>query len=391
MSLNQSSHEQTSLRELGFLFIKLGMTSFGGPAVHIAMMKEEVVERRNWLTESEFLDYLGATNLIPGPNSTELAIHIGYHRRGWPGLLIAGACFILPAVLIVWAIAGAYVQYGSLPQVSAILYGIKPVVIAVVFQALWGLGHTAIKSFLLAALSALALALTIAGFNEVAIIFAAGLIMMILRMLGSKRRETFPNKSVLIALLSPPATKASAAIGVVGGALPIVLPQLFLIFLKIGSVLFGSGYVLVAFLQSDLVEGLHWITQAQLLDAVAVGQFTPGPVFTTVTFIGYIIAGNAGALLATLGIFLPAFFFVAVSAPLIPKLRRSFAARAFLDGVNVASLALMVVVTWQLGRSALVDFTTVALALTAGFCLIRYKLNSAWLVLAGGIVGFFRL
>jgi chromate transporter len=388
MSLKQFYHNPNSLRELCFLFIKLGSMSFGGPAAHIAMMKEEVVNRRGWLTESEFLDYLGATNLIPGPNSTELAIHVGHHRRGWLGLLVAGVSFILPAMMIVWAIAWAYVQYGTLPQVSHILYGIKPVVIAVVFQALWGLGRTAIKSIYLAVLGALALALSIAGLNEVAIIFAVGFFAMIYTTLGSRRGGNLPAKSILIALLSPPAIKVSAAIAM-AEAMPVVLPQLFLIFLKIGSVLFGSGYVLLVFLQSDLVENLHWITQAELLDAIAVGQFTPGPVFTTATFIGYVIAGNSGALLATLGIFLPAFFFVAVSAPFIPKLRRSPVARAFLDGVNVASLALMAFVTWELGRSALVDVTTVSLALAAGLFLIRYRINSAWLVLLGGVVGFF--
>jgi chromate transporter len=352
------------------------------------MMKEEVVNRRKWLTESEFLDYLGVTHLIPGPNSTELAIHVGYSRRGWGGLLVAGISFILPAMTIVWVIAWAYVQYGSLPQISGILYGVKPVVIAVVFQAIWGLARTAIKSIFLAALGSVALALSVTGLNEVAIIFAAGFAAALLTKMRTKRRGGTSHSTLMI-LLPASVTQVSAASGIVG-SMPVVLSQLFMVFLKIGSVLFGSGYVLLAFLQADFVERLHWISQAQLLDAVAVGQFTPGPVFTTATFIGYIIAGNPGALLATLGIFLPAFFFVAISAPLIPKLRRSAIAGAFLDGVNVASLALMIFVIWELGRSTLVDVTTGVIAVITAFLLMRYRINSAWLVLFGGIIGILR-
>lgn len=377
------SGERTSLREIALLFLKLGTIAFGGPAAHIAMMKQEVVNRRRWLSESEFLDYLGATSLIPGPNSTELAIHVGHHRRGWAGLAVAGASFILPAMLIVWVIAWAYMKYGSLPQVSGILYGVKPVVIAVVVQALWGLGRTALKSSLLVAVGVAALAANAAGMNEVAVIALGGAAAMLARKIKSPSASVTPALGLVTLAVAPKALAATVV-----GAASVSLSTMFLIFLKIGSVLFGSGYVLLAFLRTDFVENLHWLTETQLLDATAVGQFTPGPVFTTATFIGYVLAGHQGALLATLGIFLPAFFFVAVSAPLIPSLRRSPLAGAFLDGVNVASLALMAFVTWELGIATLVDWLTVVIALATAVLLIRYKINSAWLVLAGGVIGY---
>lgn len=278
----------TSLVQLAMLFLKLGAISFGGPAAHIAMMENEVVRRRHWLSRDEFLDLLGATNLIPGPNSTEMAIHIGHREAGGRGLLVAGSCFILPAALIVAAFAWAYVRYGSLPETNAILYGVKPVIIA---------------------------------------------------------------------------------------------------FLKVGSVLFGGGYVLLTFLRADLVERWHWLTEGQLLDAIAVGQITPGPVFTAATFIGYLLGGSAGAIVATAGIFLPAFFFVAVSGPLVPRIRRSETAGAFIDGVNAASLSLLAVVTWQLGRAVLIDWVTVVLLITRLVLLIRFRVNSAWLVLGGALFG----
>jgi chromate transporter len=351
------------------------------------MMKEEVVNRRKWLTEGEFLDYLGATNLIPGPNSTELAIHIGHHRRGWAGLFVAGTSFILPAMLIVWIIAWAYVEYGNLPQVSDILYGIKPVIIAVVVQALWGMGRNAVKSVFFASLGIASLLATVAGINEVAIIFLAGAVaILVTQFKGHSRSSTATLTAIFIALSVSKALAAPLA-----DKVPVSLTKMFFIFFKIGSVLFGSGYVLLAFLRTDLVEHLSWLTESQLLDATAVGQVTPGPVFTTATFIGYLLAGNRGAILATLGIFLPAFFFVAISAPLIPKLRKSPLAGGFLDGVNVASLALMVFVTWELGRVTLIDLTTVVIALTSAFVLIRYKINSAWLIITGGIVGYLHL
>ena len=376
--------DRRPLAELAVLFLKLGTTAFGGPAAHIAMMEDEVVRRRQWLTHDEFLDLVGATNLIPGPNSTELAIHIGHRRAGWPGLLVAGACFILPAALIVTAIAWAYVRFGRLPRAEGLLYGVKPVIIAVVLQALWGLGGRALKTGPLIVLGAVAVGLCFAGVNELVVLFGAGLLLALAR--GFTRRapagggEALPAAVPLLPLAVAPGLMAAAAT-------PFGLWPLFLFFLKVGSILFGSGYVLLAFLRADLVDRWHWLTEGQLLDAIAVGQFTPGPVFTTATFIGYLLAGTPGATLATLGIFLPAFVFVAISGPLIPRLRRSPWFGAFLDGVNVASLALMAVVTWQLGRVALCDGVTVALAAGSGVLLFRWRVNSAWLVLGGAAAG----
>lgn len=371
------------LVELAALFFRLGTTAFGGPAVHIAMMEDEVVRRRRWLTQEEFLDLLGATNLIPGPNSTEMAIHIGHRRAGWPGLLVAGACFILPAALIVTAIAWAYVRYGQLPRVEGVLYGVKPVIIAIVVQALWGLGRTALKTRLLAALAIAAAALSFFGVNELLILFGTGVLRLTARGVG---RKTPPPKTALFsaAPLLPLTVGTTAA----GAAANFGLWPMFLFFVKVGSVLFGSGYVLLAFLRADLVDRWGWLTENQLLDAVAVGQITPGPVFTTATFIGYVLAGTPGAAVATVGIFLPAFFFVAVSGPLVPRLRRWPATAAFLDGVNAASLALMAVVTWQLGRAALCDWIALGLGLVSAALLFRYRLNSTWLVLGGAVVGF---
>lgn len=393
-----SSDNHTSLAELAGLFLKLGTISFGGPAAHIAMMEDEVVRRRQWLTREEFLDYLGATNLIPGPNSTELAIHIGHARAGWPGLLVAGACFILPATVIVGVIAWAYVRFGTLPEIKAVLYGIKPVVIAVVAQALWGLGRTALKTRTLVVLGGAAVLAAALNVHELLILFGAGLIMAFWRWVVAPGPQ-HP------ALLSVGATHdltqsvASSTRGTVrvatvaaGGApiaaaAPFGLWPLFWTFAKIGAVLFGSGYVLLAFLRADLVERLGWLTERQLLDAVAVGQVTPGPVFTTATFVGYLLGGTPGAMVATVGIFLPAFIFVALSGPLVPRLRRSPTAGAVLDGVNVASLALMAVVTWQLGRAALVDSLAIVLAAISAVLLLRFRVNSAWLVFGGALVG----
>lgn len=378
------------LQELGAvagLFLKLGTTAFGGPAAHIAMMEDEVVRRREWLTHEEFLDLLGATNLIPGPNSTEMAIHIGHRRAGWPGLIVGGACFILPAGLIVTAIAWAYVRYGKLPEANALLYGVKPVIIAVVLQALWSLGRTAVKTRTLAAMGVLAIIACFLGVHELIVLFGVGLATIPLRVAGSKRG----NLALLPLLASGPGVSATAlATGTATAVAPFNLNLMFFFFLKVGAVLFGSGYVLLAFLRADLVERWGWLTESQLLDAIAVGQFTPGPVFTTATFIGYLLSGPTGALLATVGIFLPAFVFVALSAPIIPKLRASPAAGAFLDGVNVASLALMAVVTWQLGSTALLDWLTILLAIVSAVLQLRWRVNSAWLVLGGGTVGLIK-
>jgi chromate transporter len=372
------------LRELFGLFFKLGFTAFGGPAAHIAMMEDEVVRRRQWLTREEFLDLLGATNLIPGPNSTELALHIGHRRGGWPGLLVAGTCFILPAVIIVTAIAWAYVEFGNLPRAQGLLYGIKPVIIAIVIQALWGLGKSALKNPLLIAVGIASVAAGFLGVNELVILFAAGFLVAVIRS-GLQLKPSGRQAGLFAAVPIAPLPLAAATAPIVSA--PFGLWPLFLFFLKIGSVLFGSGYVLLAFLRADLVDRWHWLTEAQLLDAVAVGQFTPGPVFTTATFIGYVLAGLPGAALATVGIFLPAFIFVAISGPLVPRLRRSRVAGSFLDGINVGSLALMAVVTWHLGRAALIDGLTVALAVVSAALLLRYRINSAWLVLGGATVG----
>ena len=375
-----------TLSELAFLFLKLGATAFGGPAAHIAMMEDEVVRRRRWLTHDEFLDLVGATNLIPGPNSTELAIHVGYRRAGWAGLLVAGACFIVPAMMIVLALAWAYVRFGRLPQAAGLLYGVKPVVIAVIVQALVGLARAAVKSRVLGVAGVAAVAATAAGVHELVVLFGVGLGAALVGWASGRRRGR-PSPLCLVPLGSAlTVTGAGAGAGAAAGT-AFGLGPLFLFFLKVGSVLFGSGYVLLAFLRADLVTRWGWLTEGQLIDAVAVGQVTPGPLFTTATFIGYILGGLPGGLVATLGIFLPAFVFVAASGPLVPRLRRSPVAGAFLDGVNVASLALMAVVTWQLGRAALVDFSTVALALISGFVLIRFRVNSTWLVLGGAALG----
>jgi chromate transporter len=346
------------LLDLTKLFLKLGTTAFGGPAAHIAMFEDEVVRRRGWLTRAEFLDLLGATNLIPGPNSTEMAIHIGHRRAGWLGLIVAGSCFILPAALIVGVLAWVYVRFGQLPAAEGLLYGIKPVIIAIIVQALWRLGRTAVKNWPLGLLGVTAIALNFLGLNELIVLFGIGVLPVVTRL----------RKPVL-------------------AVEPFSLGLLLLFFLKVGAVLFGSGYVLLAFLRADLVERWAWLTESQLLDAIAVGQVTPGPVFTTATFVGYLLAGPTGAVVATVGIFLPAFVFVAISGPLVPRLRRSPVAGAFLDGVNVASLALMAAVTYRLGRAALVDSVTIGLAVVAAVLLLRYRVNSAWLVLGGAIAG----
>jgi chromate transporter len=370
------------VRDIVWLFVKLGTIAFGGPAAHIAMMEDEVVRRRRWLTREQFLDYLGATNLIPGPNSTELAIHIGYLRAGWPGLVAAGLSFILPAAAIVTAIAFVYVRYGSLPAIEGLLYGVKPVVIAVIAQAIWNLGRTAVKTVTLGVVALLAVAATAAGVHELVVLAASGIGAAAIVMLARKESGSQALGAIVASLSGGTAAGAAAT------AVPFALPTLFLVFLKAGAVLFGSGYVLVAFIRADLVERLGWLTETQLLDAIAVGQVTPGPVFTTATFVGYVLGGGPGALVATIGIFLPAFVFVAVSGPLVPRVRSSPLAGAVLDGVNVASLALMVVVSWQVGRAAIVDVLTASLAIASAIALVRWRVNSAWLIFAGGVLGW---
>lgn len=375
-----------TLKDLILLFLKLGTLGFGGPAAHIAMMEDEVVRRRGWLSRQEFLDLLAATHLIPGPNSTEMAIHIGHRRAGWAGLVAAGLCFILPAAFMVGVIAWAYVRYGSLPQANAVLYGVKPVVLAVVLQALWGFAGSAVKNKTLAIAGIAGVLLSFYGIDELAILFGGGLAVASVTWLRSHLRQKGGTLHAFhAAVLAAAAPLAAAA---VARAVPFGLMPLFLFFLKVGSVLFGSGYVLLAFLRADLVTHWHWLNEGQLLDAIAVGQVTPGPVFTTATFIGYLLGGSSGALVATLGIFLPAFVFVAVSGPLVPRLRRSALAGAFLDGVVVTSLSIMAVVTWQLARAALVDATALILLAASAGLLIRYRVNCAWLVLGGALAGW---
>jgi chromate transporter len=370
-----NADDRTTLRELTLLFLRLGTTAFGGPAAHIAMMQDEVVRRRKWLTEERFLDLLGATNLIPGPNSTELAIHIGWDRRRWAGLIVAGVSFIVPAMLITWWIAVVYVRYGTLPAAGWLMYGVKPVVLAIIVQAIWTLAPKAATTTRLRVIGIAAACAVALGVNEILVLFAAGAVAV----LAANPRWQRPSQ---LALIVPAAATAGVA------AASASLSSIFWVFLKIGSVLFGSGYVLVAFLRTDLVARLHWLTEGQLLDAIAVGQVTPGPVFTTATFIGYVLAGSLGALVATAGIFLPAFVFVALSGPLVPRMRASPAAAALLDGVNVASLALMLVVTAQLGWSTLIDLPTVLIALLAAVLLVRFRVNSTWLVFGGAAIGW---
>jgi chromate transporter len=374
-----------SLAEVALVFGRLGATAFGGPAAHIGLLRDEIVRRRRWVSEQRFLDLLGAANLVPGPNSTELALHLGYVRAGWPGLLVAGACFILPAMALVTLIAWGYVQFSALPAVGWLLYGVKPVIIAIVAHALWGLLRTAIKGPLTAAIAALAFALALAGVNELALLLAG---------LVAGALTTLPWRGQPAGTALPGIAGLGLGVVALAATTPVSLGTLFWTFLKIGAVLYGSGYVLLAFLQSEFVDGLGWITEQQLLDAVAVGQFTPGPVFTTATFIGYLVAGLPGAIVATVAIFLPAFVFVAATGPFVSRLREWRWTRGPLDGVNAAALGLMAAVTVTLGRAALFDPRTgwpdplaTALTLVTLALLLRTKINSAWLVLGGAAVG----
>jgi chromate transporter len=370
---------QPQLLELAIAFARLGITAFGGPAAHIAMMDDEFVKHRQWLSREQLLDLLGVTNLLPGPNSTELAIHIGYERAGWRGLWVAGMCFILPAMLLVWGLAILYKRYQFLPQAEGLLYGVKPIIIVIVLQALWNLGKKAAKDIPTDVSAVVAIAAYFLRFNELLLLLVMGLAVMVIK------RWQQPGQSV-------------------GGLLPIgftwtqlsttatvtTTPSwmaVFWFFLKIGCVLYGSGYVLLAFLQRDLVERYQWLSSQELIDAIAIGQITPGPVFTTATFVGYLVAGHGGAIAGTIGIFLPAFVLVWFVNPWVPKLRQSPWFSGFLDGVNAASLGLMAGVTYTLGQVALVDWVTVGLAGVSAIALFRFKVNSAWLVLAGGGMG----
>ena len=362
------------LSEVAKEFLRLGFIAYGGPAAHVAMMEEQFVRRRGWLTRERFLDLVGAVNLLPGPSSTELAIYLGEIRAGLAGLIIAGACFILPAAFLVTALAWAYLRFGAVPQVAGLLFGIKPVVVALVAQAVWNLGKTALRNAPLVALALIVVLLTMAGVPAIWLLIGAGLLWMTFR----EGKRLAGNRTTLVAWFGFGSVSA-------GGSLA-VLP-VFFYFLKIGAVLVGSGYVLLPVLRADLVVKLHWLSDSQLLDAVAVSQATPGPFFTVATFIGYLLAGWKGSTLATLGMFLPAFVYVGVTSGFLPKLRKSPLAGAFLDGVNAAAVALMAFVGYQFGRAALVNIPAVILAVLSTVLVFRYKVNSSWLVLGGAASG----
>ena len=379
--------ELKRLTELAQIFLKLGILGFGGPAVHIAMMEEEVVTRRQWLMRSQFLDLLGATNLIPGPNSTEMAIHIGYSYGGWLGLWVAGTCFILPAVLVTTVFAWLYLIWGNLPALGPILTGIKPAILIVILAALWRLGQKAFKDRKLIWIALFVILLVLIGTPEAIALFSGGILGML--WLVSKQDPNNSQRTLPILLLALSTSAKTATVS----------PTLFklgLFFLKVGSILFGSGYVLFAFLEGDLVNHYGWLTSQQLLDAIAVGQFTPGPILSTATFIGYLILGIPGAIVATLGIFLPSFFFVVISHPFIAKIRQSKWASAFLDAVNASSVALIAVFTWKLAQASLFplsggfsgNFSAFFIAISASIAVFRYRVNNGWIVVGSGILGW---
>ena len=362
----------SNLREVAGLFLKLGITGFGGPAAHIAMMRAEMVTKRKWLTEQHFLDLIGATNLIPGPNSTEMAIHIGHERAGWKGLIIAGLCFILPAVFITGIFAWLYKEYGQLPEAQPFVYGIKPAIIAIILGAIFPLARKSIKTIPLAITGAIVLILSLLGVNEIYLLFGAGFFFLILNSAQNKAKVLVP---LPLLSISGAITSASAF-------------NLFLIFLKIGAILYGSGYVLFAFLDTELVStGI--LTRQQLIDAIAVGQFTPGPVFSAVTFVGYQISGWQGAIVATIGIFLPSFAFVAMLNPLVRKMRNSNLFSSFLDAVNVASIAIIAAICFEMGKISITDWRTILIAVISAIFTFGFRrINSAFIVLGGSLLGY---
>ncbi len=376
MSDPSEQSDLARLAEVIQLFLKLGLTAFGGPAAYIAMMRDEVVNRHKWVDEQRFLDLVGAANLLPGPTATELAIYLGFQRIGWLGLVLGGVCFILPAMLITMALGWAYIRYGTTVQAGWLFYGIKPVIIAIIVSALWGMGRKALKNWITDIIGLVVIVLYLLGANIFVLLLSAGLVAAVGMNWSRWKRTKVSGLFLPLVGLSLPAA-----------VVPFTLPLLFLTFFKVGAVLYGSGYVLLAFLHTDFVSRLGWLTDRQLVDAIAMGQITPGPVFTTATFIGYLLGGVPGALLATLGIFLPSFFYVAVSGPLLPSIRKSPWAAAFLDGVNVASVGLMAGVTLQLGYTTLIDPLTVVIALFGFFLLLRFRINSTWLIAGGACIG----
>ena len=367
--------EPSRLAELFRFFSRLGITAFGGPAAHIALMEHEAVEKRRWLSREQFLDLVGASNLLPGPSSTQVAMALGYTRAGWAGLAVAGVCFILPAALATLALAWAYVRYGSMPQTLGLLYGAKPVMIAIIAQAIWRLGQMALRRWVLAGVGIACFAAVLAGVEPLAVLLAAG---VLLALLGAARSLQVRRVRAI----------AAVPLALVGGIpASASLLAIVLVFLKLGVVVFGSGYVLLAFLHTDLVDRLHWVTQAQLLDAVTAGQVTPGPVFATATFLGYVIHGFSGAAAATAAIFLPSFCMAGIVGALASRMRSSPLAAVFLDGVNAAAVALMAAVALVLGRATLIDPVTWAVALLSAVLLIRYRVNATWLIVAGAAMG----
>lgn len=372
---------RAGLGEVLRYFFRLGCISFGGPAAHIALMRRELVAEKRWLTDAELMDLLGAANLIPGPNSTELTMHIGARQAGWRGLWLAGIAFVIPAVAIVLVIAWAYVEYGDTPAGEGLILGIQPFILAIIAQAIWGLRTAAVKGWITAVIVVAAGALALAGVPEVLLIFAAGVVALVVAL--ASRGGGPPSPAAILRRLPRPGMRMVAILP----AGSVSAWDLFLVFAKIGSVLYGSGYVLAAFLQSDLVDAHHWLTEQQVIDAIAVGQFTPGPLFTSATFAGYVAGGFPGALAATAGIFLPSFVLVTITHPLVPRIRGSRWAAPFLDGVNAAALALMAVVTVTLGREVLDSAFTAALFAVAVVVLLRFSPNSVWLVLAGALAG----
>ncbi len=369
----EAPNKRSGLGEIAKLFLKLGIIGFGGPAAHIALMQEEVVTKRQWMSSQHFLDLVGATNLIPGPNSTEMTMHIGRERAGWKGLVVAGACFILPAVIITGLFAWLYKQYGQLPDVQPFIYGIKPAIIAVILGAVFPLAKQSLKTVQLGMIGIGALALSLLNINEFYVIFGAGLVAILLTAKRASAKGIFP---FLLQVPGSALLYASATNW-----------KLFFIFLKIGAILYGSGYVLFAYAESELVtRGM--LTHQQLTDAIAVGQFTPGPVFSSVTFIGYQINGLTGAIVSTIAIFLPAFLFVALLNPLVKKMRNSTALAAFLDGVNIASVAVIIAVCYALGKDAITDWRTILIGAASLVILFIKKINSAFIIIGGAAVGY---